>query len=176
MSTMRVLLLPEACLVDVVISSLVQHVDQVEETCTFSGLPRPPRRSNRGPFSGGARPSRCRTSVAKAHAERPHLRGQRPATGTYPRRAIGRLRARVADGDSITLRDRLIRAEPNRDSAGSRSRSREPTPDAWRTDVPHSGIMRVIEDHPPFGLGISAGYAGDRGAERHGPGASRSPP
>lgn len=26
--------------------------------------------------------------------------------------------------------------------------------------------MPVIEDHPPFGLGISARYAGDRGAER----------
>ena len=26
--------------------------------------------------------------------------------------------------------------------------------------------MPVIEDHPPFGLGISASYAGDRGAER----------
>jgi hypothetical protein len=28
------------------------------------------------------------------------------------------------------------------------------------------GIMPVIEDHPPFGLGISARYAGDRGSER----------
>ena len=28
------------------------------------------------------------------------------------------------------------------------------------------GIMPVIGDHPPFGLGISARYAGDRGAER----------
>src|SRR5580693_1196017 len=33
-------------------------------------------------------------------------------------------------------------------------------------DVPHRGVMPVIEDHPPFGLGISARYGGDRGAER----------
>jgi hypothetical protein len=30
----------------------------------------------------------------------------------------------------------------------------------------HIGIMPVIEDYRPFGLGISARYAGDRGAER----------
>jgi len=34
------------------------------------------------------------------------------------------------------------------------------------TQRPLFGIMPVIEDHPPFGLGISARYAGDRGAER----------
>jgi hypothetical protein len=27
-------------------------------------------------------------------------------------------------------------------------------------------LMPVIEDHPPFGLGVSARCAGDRGAER----------
>jgi hypothetical protein len=38
------------------------------------------------------------------------------------------------------------------------------TPETHREDL-IGGIMPVIEDHPPSGLGISARYAGDRGAE-----------
>ena len=90
---------------------------------------------------------------------------QPPATTTL---CYLRLSATSAVGSSVS---RLCRWRPR---PGRAALSELSAPVLTVHDVPHRGIMPVIKDHSPFGLGIMPDHARDRGTTRLDPGASRS--